>query len=179
MRSGFALISVMISLVLGSILLTTTFVMYNNIARSSRFIQRVSAADTSDVVLINRMQKDFFGIATMWNSESQTTDDDQTSSQTGDMENQYFYSLNNGQILDYVTFITTAAMSSYVLNSPEFVRVIYRLEAEKSAQNSFRLLRKEMQTVSKIVSNEDIREGAFSEVIGGIRSMKVYALLLL
>lgn len=174
MKSGFALLSTMISIVLGSILLGTTFLMYNNIGRTTGAIQKISQEDLREAVIMSRMQKDFLGLATMWSSELDQDDADQSGSQDGNMENPYFYSVNQGGSLDYLTFITTSSLAPYASTSSKFVRVVYRLQSDPNEQGRYRLMRKEMSEVSKMISDDAMLSGSFSELARGIRSMQMH-----
>lgn len=176
-NSGFSLLSTLVSIILGSMLMSTMFVMYNNIGRAARFVKRISLSDTRTFVMVDRMQKDFSGMTTMWeaSTQSQQEKEKEVVAQAEDafLENKIFYSKNKGDRFDYLTFITTSALSAYAEAALHYIRVVYRLEPAVDDQTGFRLMRKELSPVSGKMSEEDLQGGIFSEVAGNITNMTV------
>ena len=179
LKQGFTLLSMLVSMILGSILMGSMFTIYNGISRSVTLVQRIANEDTREVVIIDRLQKDFLGLATMWNSKpvkSSSGDSAPTPAEPakGDIENKYFYSVNKGEALDFLTCITTNPLYSYAEIRPHFIRVVYRVEADPLQNGFFRLMRKEIATVSDKVTEEDLKGGVFSELARGVRSIKMH-----
>ena len=179
MKKGFALLSMLVAMILGSILISSMFMIYNGISNSVNFVQRVSSADTREVVIIDRFQRDFLGLATMWNNlQTKSNNGEPAASSTAtskdEIKNKFFYSINNGDSLDFLTCITTSRLSSFDDIRPYFVRVVYRVESDPLRKEFFRLMRKEIATVSDKVTEEDLKGGFFSELAYGIRSIKMH-----
>jgi hypothetical protein len=175
MKAGFSVVAVLISMMLGTVLMTTVFSIYNSISRTARFAQRVSHEDVRQAVIVERLQKDFLGIAAVSNSDA--TGDDSTaqgsSGSSDDIEGKFFYSVNQGESLDFLTFITTSSLPAYGESRPSFIRVVYRVESDPNRAGLFRLMRKEVPKISDKVSETDLKGGVFSELSYGISAIKM------
>jgi len=174
-KAGFSLLSTLVSIFLGSLLMSTMLVMYNNIGRTARFVKRVSFSDTRRFVMIDQMQQDFAGMTMMWSGSSEEDKEKEVVAQAEEafLENKIFYSKNKGDRFDYLTFITTNSLLSYADVKPHFIRVVYRLQASEGEKVGFQLMRKELTEVSDKMSEEDLKGGVFSEVAGEIANMSM------
>lgn len=171
MKSGFSLVSVMVSMALSTILLSAVFMIYNSIGRTSKFVKRVAGEDLQEIVFIKRIKQDFLGISTLWNVNKAADKTGQQSS--AEIKNAYFCSINKDGILDFLTFVSTSSLSSYGSNPPRFVRVVYKLDSDPLNEGMYRLMRKEVVEVSGELSDKQLKSGAFSELVGNISSIQI------
>ena len=175
MKSGFSVIAVLISMMLGTVLMTTVFSIYNSISRTNQFVQRISHEDLRETIIVERLQKDFLGIASLSNGDAQNDEANAqgSSGKSDDFEGKFFYSVNQGESLDFLTFITTSSLPTYGETPPRFIRVVYRVESDPAREGLFRFMRKEVLNVSDKVTDTDLKGGVFSELSYGISAIKM------
>ena len=167
LKSGFSLLELVIGLLISTILITISFMIYQQIARSTQFTQRITTNDTKVMILKDRLQQDLLGITPLWfipskydamtkqaktsstNEESLETDTEKKTDTTKkeddtQKEHNFFYSQNNQDgTLNLFSFITTSAMQTYGTPKRLCVRVVYLLKKD-ATKNIFSLLRKEI-----------------------------------
>jgi hypothetical protein len=174
-KPGFSLISILISMTLSTMLMTAVFMIYNSINRTSRFIKNIADQDNKEMVLIQRLKKDFRGLSALWYTKNDGTDsEEQDANASSDkIDNNFFYSCNQNNSLDFLTFITTSVLPAYASNGPKFVRVVYLLQADLERPGLFKLMRKELMDVSGEIIEKDLKSGSFSELANGIKTIKM------
>lgn len=191
LRSGFSLFELIIGLLISTILTTICFSIYQRIARTTQFVQKITTNDTKAMILKNRLQQDFLGIAPLWflpstyeemikktsgteNTEEKSEDSKKAKADTQKTrENNFFYSTNNqDDTLNLFSFITTSSMQMYGTENKPYVRVVYSLKKIPTKENCFSLYRKELeagefnqQTVSS--------SGVFYEIASLIKKISI------
>lgn len=162
-KKGFTLIEVIIGMLISTLLLSAAFTVYNQITKSINIIQNITTDDTKLIILYDRLQQDFTGIAPLWftkkqyeqakkgtakeNNEEQAEQVAKNKDQ--DIEhNNFFYAINKDNNFAYFTFITTNAMQMYGSDNKRFVRVVYQLQAESNKENTYRIVRKEINKIT-------------------------------
>ncbi|MBI2353319.1 prepilin-type N-terminal cleavage/methylation domain-containing protein [Candidatus Dependentiae bacterium] len=63
---GFTLLELMIGFMISTLLITVSFTIYQQIARSTQFVATIAATDTQIMILNDRLRKDILGILPLW-----------------------------------------------------------------------------------------------------------------
>ena len=194
-NQGFTLIELVVGLMIGSILLTSSLAIYQNIAKSTTIIQKITSNDTRAMILKDRFAKDLIGISMLWftpkkyeamkkkttSSSSAKAKDSQNSDSENEEaenkkedtiakdENNFFFANNNADgTLDTLSFVTTSALQIYGSNNKSFVRVVYFLKKDQKLENSLSLMRKEIDPTE--LNKELLKNsGVFYELAGNIK----------
>ena len=156
MKLGFSLLEFVIGMMIGSMLLTQTFIIYNGIAKSAQKTQKYTTIDTQLIITQNRLQTDLNGLCPLWFDKHAIESNQKNNNSAGDAKepqreekaeqqatpeqkekNQpklFFYAQNKDKNLDYFTFVTTNALQMYGSESSPLIRVIYRLQPNKKQE---------------------------------------------
>lgn len=193
---GFSILELVIGLMISTMLITISFSIYNQIARSTQFVQRITTADTHAIILKDRLQKDILGIMPLWFTKKDYEESVKTKTSTQpkepeqkeqheskenkqetskNKENNFFYSSNHTthNTLDCFSFITTNPLRMYGSSEHKpCVRVVYQLQKETKKESLFRLFRKEIDELE--FNTETIRNaGTFYEIASNIKTFSI------
>ncbi len=193
LQPGFTLLELVIGLMISTILITMSFAIYNQIARATQTIQKITSNDTRAMILKDRLQKDFLGISLLWftpkkyeamtkapalqntkeekeaEQEKKSTSDEKKKKEKSQQDDDFFYAENNQEGMAVLfSFITTSALQMYGAESKRFVRLVYSLKKSPSAEGRFTLFRKEMDATE---FNADAANGSgiFYEIASNIK----------
>lgn len=197
LKLGFSLFELIIGFLISTILTTICFSIYQRIARTTQFVQKITTNDTKAFILQNRLQQDFLGIAPLWFTPSayeemikktnavENTNTDQGSEEKSDdskktkadtekkREDNFFYSTNNqDESLNLFSFITTSSLQMYGSDNNPYVRVIYALKKTAQKDGSFSLYRKELPA-GEFDPQAAHTSGFFYEIASLIKKMTI------
>lgn len=193
---GFSILELVIGLMISTMLITISFSIYYQIARSTQFIQRITTADTHAIILKDRLQKDILGIMPLWftkkdyeesakiktptqqkepEQEEQHESKENKQETSKNKENNFFYSSNHTthNTLDCFSFITTNPLRMYGSSEHKpCVRVVYQLQKDTTHESHFRLLRKEIDDLE--FNSETVHSaGTFYEIASNIKTFSI------
>ncbi len=192
---GFSILELVIGLMISTMLITISFSIYNQIVRSTQFVQRVTTTDTHAIILKDRLQKDILGIMPLWftkkdyeeSAKAKTSTQPKESEQeeqpeskenkqetSKNKENSFFYSSNHdNNRLDCFSFITTNPLRMYGSSEHKpCVRVVYQLQKDIKKESQFRLFRKEIDDLEfnlEAIHNS----GALYEIASNIKTFSI------
>lgn len=191
-QAGFSVFEMVIGLLIGSILLTSSLAIYQNIVKSTTTLQRITTNDTKVMVLQDRLQKDLIGISMLWftpkkyeamnkqkneskniakSSQGQEKTKKESSSkkpQKTGQDNSFFFAENNNGNIRILSFVTTSALQMYGAESKLLVRAIYMLKKNSTDGHSFSLLRKEIEAGELQLESLE-KAGTFYELASNIK----------
>lgn len=165
MKPGFTLIELMIGLMLSSIIGLLLYNSFFYINRSSLIVQNYLDHDTRFNVIQNQLEKDLSGAFVPIRGMIQQPLEKKEEPKPGQQQppppekkepvkllEKVFYSMNKGESLSVLTFITSNPVRVYekAKNSsinPRMVRIVYRLMPDKQEKDSFILSRQEGQSL--------------------------------
>ena len=178
MKKGFSVFELLMVMAVSSIILTNLFQIYNQASRNMRRVDRFVFEDTQILALRNRLEKDVAGMSSVWFTQKtletkQLTEGKKMPAPENIKRNQFFYSKNNQDQFDYLTFVTTSPMHVYGQTQECFTRVVYKLEEDKKNKKLFRLMRKEIESATEDIDEKTLSKGTFYEVVDGISRFKV------
>lgn len=188
---GFTLFELIIGLFISTILTTISFAIYQQIVRSTQFVQKITTIDTKAMILKSRLEQDLLGISPLWftqstyeemtkkTNEPQDTDEKSEESKTTKAnlqkmkENNFFYSSNNQDgSFNLLSFITTSSMQMYGSENNPYVRVVYCLKKSSVKENSFNLYRKEIEA-GEFNEQAANSSGMFYEIASLIKNISI------
>lgn len=179
LQSGFSIIEMMISLMISAMLMTASLTIYNQIGKGALTIQRITQTDTQVMILHNRLVADLQGLTPLWftaehyeklkkteekNDAKQNTMPITSNNASTKKRNNFLYAQSNDQQFDILTFVTTNALQSYGDKQRRIVRIVYMLQPEDTNLKTFKLLRKEDDTVSGDFDLEKLKTGLFYQI---------------
>lgn len=191
LKPGFSLFELIIGFLISTILTTICFSIYQRIARTTQFVQKITTNDTKAMILQNRLQQDLRGITPLWfipstyeHMEKKITTDENTEKKPEDAkkakaeaektrEDNFFYSTNNqDESLNLFSFITTSSMQMYGAENNPYVRVVYSLKKMATKEDSFSLYRKELEA-GEFNPQAVNSSGVFYEIASHIKKMSI------
>lgn len=193
---GFSILELVIGLMISTMLITISFSIYNQIVRSTQFVQRVTTTDIHAIILKDRLQNDILGIMPLWftkkdyeesakaktstqpkesEHEEQPESKENKQETSKNKENNFFYSSNHTthNTFDCFSFITTNPLHMYGSSEHKpCVRVVYRLQNDTTHESQFRLFRKEIDDLEfnlEAIHNS----GALYEIASNIKTFSI------
>lgn len=179
-KKGFTLIEFVISIMISSILLTAVFTIYNQIGRSINIIETITTDDTKIMIIKDRLQQDINGLSPLWFTKEEyekiKNKDKATEPQAKQEQHDesikaknFFYAESKNEQFYFFTFTTTNAMQLYGNDNKRFVRVVYMLKQKQNDENSFKLMRKEINNISDFDKKEILEKGSFYTIADDIK----------
>ncbi len=181
-KSGFTLLEVIIGIMISAMLMTVSLTIYQNISKNGQRIQKTTKLDTQIMILHQRLSTDIAGLTPLWfNKElyeqlKKNKEDapSATVQSTGpEKRNNFLYAQSNNKSFDILTFVTTNALQIFGDKQIRCVRVVYTLQPDQSSPNTFKLMRKEDDTVSADFNIEKLKVGNFIEIARHITSCSI------
>jgi prepilin-type N-terminal cleavage/methylation domain-containing protein len=187
-QSGFSVIEMMISLVLSAMLMTISLTIYNQISKGAGNIQRITQNDTQVMILHNRLSADLAGLCPLWFTQEhyeklkkakepkdvqENAKSIPTNNSSSKKRNNFLYAQSNGAQFDLLTFVTTNALQVYGDKPRRTVRIVYLLQPEGHGLTTFKLMRKEDDTISGDFDLEKLKTGKFDQIAHKITECKI------
>lgn len=175
---GFSMLEIIIVMAVSTIIMTCLFEIYNQTSRNMQRVQRFVFQDSQIITLQSRFEKDVAGLTSIWFKQAelenlQAQQEKKPVSKEFKKRSFYFYSVNKGEQLDLLTFLTTNPLQSYEKITDRFVRVVYALQPDPAHENLFRLMRKEISPATELIDEKSLQPGKFYELITGIKSLEL------
>lgn len=190
LKTGFSVFEMVIGLLIGSILLTSSLLIYQNIVKSTIILQAITINDTKVMILKDRLQKDLIGISMLWftpkkyeamkkekselkssakssENEVKAQKDSLEKQKQSKQENSYFFAENKDGHFHILSFVTTSALQMYGVESKLLVRVVYALKKNPASEGRFSLLRKEIEAGELQLDSLE-KAGSFYELASNI-----------
>ena len=180
-KSGFTLLEVIIGIMISATLMTVSLTIYQSISKSGQKIDKIIKLDTQIMILHQRLSTDITGLMPLWFNKEQYEElknkkDDFVKKHTPigpEKRNNFLYAQSSNKSFDILTFVTTNALTSFGDKQIRCVRVVYILEADKAYPATFKLMRKEDDTVSADFNIEKLKTGKFIEIARHITSCSI------
>ncbi|OGB86311.1 hypothetical protein A3J41_01825 [candidate division TM6 bacterium RIFCSPHIGHO2_12_FULL_38_8] len=178
LQSGFSVIEMLISMAISAMLMTASLSIYNQISKGAFTIQRITQTDTQIMILHNRLAADLQGLCPLWFTtemyeklkKSEKGDSKQSSmpepsgGSSSKKRNNFLYAQSNGKQFDFLTFVSTNALQVFGDKQLRTVRVIYMLQPEGQNLKTFKLMRKEDDTISGDLDLDKLKTGIFYQI---------------
>ena len=189
MKKGFSLLGVMLALAVGSILSGLLMQSLWQLSFSLKKVVNITSVDTRIAVVQNILEKELSGafIPQLILIDREAATDDETKKGQADQLKQpnpqekqkkvtpitppkAFYSKNEDQNLQMLTFITCNPLEVYNNSKPRIVRIMYTLVSDKNRPEAFELHRQASPNIMKLKKFEsEVVKGLV--VINGIKSI--------
>lgn len=180
-RSGFTLVELMVAITITGFMAYALVQIYSSIQRASSYISTVIEEDTGLGIIDSQFEKDINGIFVPVNivptqqkkeeqKKPQAPGQKQQPKFSYEPEKNALVSVNEGDRLDKVSFITNNPLQVYGQSIPKIVRVEYSLEPDEDGV-SFNLFRKQSEKYGLDGFKEADPRGY--KLLGDIKSMKV------
>lgn len=178
-QSGFTILEMIISIMISAMLMTASLTIYKQISKSAFMVQKITNQDTQMMVLYNRLTSDLQGLSPLWfttehyeqlakakkTDSAQKIPDIPSSSNFGSQKrNNFLYAQSQNNQFEVLTFITTNALQVFGDKQIRTVRIAYVLQPDPSHPNTFKLMRKEENTISGDFDLEKLKNGKLSQI---------------
>ncbi len=191
-KPGFSLIELVIAAAVSSIL---ALALYNAFSQTTQTVERIDRLinyDTQIPLIYNQLEKEISAAVVPGEPEKKEKKTDQATvpaapkldekkeEKKPEQLKKVFYSTHEKDLLKLLTFITTTPLNIYNTVSPRLVRIVYRLEQEKTpGEPSFRLLRQESNNLDyKIFEGDEGKKIRSYEVVKGLKKFGITFLVL-
>lgn len=165
---GFALIEIMVSIAISSILSLSLFALLSQVQKSQLFVEQTIATNRTLVTVYERFSTDLTGM--FW--PQFLLEDHKTKSEQVKIDKIIFSKnarTNDVEHLKFFSFITSNPLQVYNESKPRVARVIYSVEIDSENKNSFILYRQESQNLDY---NHALKDAPKYQLASGIRDLK-------
>lgn len=201
MKTGFTLIELLLALSFSSIILSILFTSFFQINRTAIIAEDLIEMDSRQQTFAHFFQRDITGAFVpvqaieVEKKEEKSKDEAAAKAQKAEavrtpivkkkeekpvkLVNDIFYSINKGDMLNELTFITNNPVRVYAYANntevkPKVVRVVYRLEPDKGKKGSYKLMRQEDTQLDFANYKKNATKPIKAyEMINNIKSLKV------
>ncbi|MBP6892749.1 hypothetical protein KBB68_04195 [Candidatus Babeliales bacterium] len=171
---GFSVLEMIISVMISAMLMTASLTIYNQISKGALTIARITQADTQAMIVHNRLVTDLQGLMPLWFTKEhyeQLKETEQgkeakesspkTNSSSSKKQNNFLYAQSNNDQFNILTFVSTNALQLYGDQPTRTVRIVYALQPDGE---TFKLMRKEDNTITSEFDLEKLKSGKFDQL---------------
>lgn len=182
---GFSVLELIISIMVSAMMMTAVLTIYNQISKAALTVQRITNTDTQLMILRDRLATDLQGLSPLWFTKEtyeklqKSKKDDSSSLQNQEPSlknntvNNFLYAQSLNDQFDVLTFITTNPLQQFSETQSRIVRVIYFLQPDKNQENTFKLMRKQEESISAELDLEKLKSGTFDQIVHNITHCKI------
>lgn len=174
MKSGFALIQVLIAVALSALI---SISLINLLPQAGRFVAIITEHSTRShvtAVLTNQLEKD---ITSVFIPVQRSSEKEEKEKKSKDNKQQglpkAFYGTNSDNNCAMLSFITTNQIASYQTNNPRITRVTYTLTKNSTVVPSFTLFRNESTDITKDPTEQQETTSTSYALVDTIKSFTV------